>query len=414
MLNALIRLRPALLTQGALVTLSRMPRILEFDNKRHFFRQQLHQRRSAQGAHSTALSISVRRSHVFEDSFAAFAGKTGDEIRFGRLSIKFVGEEGVDAGGVTREWFAVLSRQMFNPDYALFKTSAADRITYQPNRASSINPDHLQFFEFVGKVIGKAVYDGRLLDCYFSRSFYKHILGAAVETRDMEAVDPDFYKSLCWIVDNDITGVFDGLTFTTESDEFGQRREIELKPAGSTIPVTEANKMEYVRLVTEYRLTAAIQPQLDAFLRGFHAVIPAALVSVFNEQELELLISGLPDIDVDDWKAHCDYQGGYTPAAPQVQWFWRAVRSFDNEMRAKLLQFTTGTSKVPLEGFARLQGSDGIQKFQIHRDPRTTNRLPTAHTCFNQLDLPEYASYDDLREQLILAITEGATGFGFI
>ena len=413
LLNSLIRTKPSLLTQGSLVTLTRLPRVLDFDNKRIFFRQQLHRKKPDQTPVGT-LNITVQRAHVFEDSFRALQGKSGEELKWGRLSIKFAEEEGVDAGGVAREWFSVLARQMFNPDYALFRTSAADQITYQPNRMSYINPDHLLYFHFIGRIIGKAVFDSRLLDCHFTRSFYKHILRIPVETKDMEAVDPELYKSLCWIEDNDITGVFDDLTFTTEADEFGTVKSVELKENGSNIFVTEENKLEYVQLLTEFKLTTAIIPQIDAFLRGFNEIIPAHLISVFNEQELELLISGMPEIDLDDWKGNCDYHGGYTIASPQIQWFWRAVRSFDSETRAKLIQFVTGTSKVPLEGFAKLQGSDGIQKFQIHRDPRTRDRLPTAHTCFNQLDLPEYETYEELRQQLLLAINEGETGFGFI
>lgn len=331
-------------------------------------------------------------------------------VKFGRLSIKFHDEDGIDAGGVTREWFAVLSRQMFDPNYALFKVSAVDKITYQPNRMSYINPDHLQYFTFVGRIIGKAIYDNRLLDCYFTRAFYKHILRIPVDSKDMEAVDPEFYKSLVWILENDITDVID-LTFSVESEEFGVQKVIDLKPDGRNIAATETNKRDYVRLVTEYKLTTAVKPQIDAFLRGFNDIIPHNYISIFNEQELELLISGMPDIDVDDWKNNTEYTG-YTVASPQIHWFWRLVRSFDQEYRAKLLQFVTGTSKVPLDGFANLQGSSGVQKFQIHRDYGSKERLPSAHTCFNQLDLPEYDSYEVLKEMLLKVINECGTGFG--
>jgi E3 ubiquitin-protein ligase HUWE1 len=140
--------------------------------------------------------------------------------------------------------------------------------------------------------------------------------------------------------------------------------------------------------------------------------VPADLISVFNEQELELLISGLPDIDVDDWKNHTDYTN-YTAAAPQIQWFWRAVMSFDKEERAKLLQFITGTSKVPLAGFKELEGMNGHCRFSIHRDYGSSDRLPSSHTCFNQLDLPGYESYEQLRRSVLMAITAGSGYFGF-
>jgi len=197
-----------------------------------------------------------------------------------------------------------------------------------------------------------------------------------------------------------------------ETDEYGEQKIIDLVPDGRNIAVTEENKHEYVRLVVEYRLSTSIQDQLNAFLGGFHDIVPAELVAIFNEQELELLISGLPDIDVDDWRNNSDYHN-YTATSPQVQWFWRALRSFDKEEKAKLLQFATGTAKVPLNGFRDLEGMTGTTKFSIHKDPSSTDRLPQSHTCFNQIDLPEYESYEVLRSQLLLAITEGTEGFGF-
>lgn len=94
--------------------------------------------------------------------------------------IVFEGEEGQDAGGLLREWYMIISREMFNPMYALFRTSPGDRVTYTINPSSHCNPNHLSYFKFVGRVVAKAVYDNRLLECYFTRSFYKHILGKSV------------------------------------------------------------------------------------------------------------------------------------------------------------------------------------------------------------------------------------------
>ena len=206
------------------------------------------------------------------------------------------------------------------------------------------------------------------------------MIGITVDWKDMEAVDPEFHKSLQWMINNDITDVID-LTFSCEVDDFGNKKTVDLIENGQSIPVTEINKHEYVNLITKQRLITAIQPQIDGFLSGLHEIIPQDLIKIFNEQELELLISGLPDIDIDDWKNNTDYHN-YTMSSPQIQWFWRAVRSFSQEERAKLIQFSTGTSKVPLEGFANLQGSGGIQKFQIHKD-FSTNRLPAAHTWYH-------------------------------
>ena len=138
------------------------------------------------------LQLNVRRARVFEDSYHTFLHKTGDQIKYGKLSVRFVRKEGVDAEGVTREWFQILARQMFNPNYAPFEPCAADRQTYQPNRASAINPEHLMYFKFVDLIIGKAIFDGRLMDAHFARSLYRQLLGKPVDYRDVEWVDPEY------------------------------------------------------------------------------------------------------------------------------------------------------------------------------------------------------------------------------
>ncbi|KAK7752383.1 E3 ubiquitin-protein ligase tom1 [Diatrype stigma] len=382
-LNELVRNNPSLM-KGTFSHLVKNPKVLEFDNKRNWFNRSVHNRNhQAPGRGFPTLQLQVRREHVFHDSFKSLYFKSGDEMKFGKLSIRFHGEEGVDAGGVTREWFQVLSRQMFDPNYALFVPVSSDRTTFHPNKLSGINDEHLMFFKFIGRVIGKALYEGRVLDCYFSRAVYKRILGKPVSVKDMESFDPDYYKSLVWMLENDITDIITE-TFSVEDDVFGVTRIEDLCEDGRNVPVTEDNKHDYVRLVVEHKLLSSVKEQMENFLKGFHEIIPAELISIFNEQELELLISGLPDISVDDWKSNTEYHN-YTPSSPQIQWFWRAVRSLDKEELAKLLQFVTGTSKVPLNGFKELE----------------------------ELDLPEYESYDALRRQLMKAITAGSDYFGF-
>ncbi|EME49335.1 hypothetical protein DOTSEDRAFT_68195 [Dothistroma septosporum NZE10] len=409
-LNELIRNNPKLMN-GNLSVLAKNSKVLEFDNKRSYFSRKLHDRRAEVRVSHPSLQLSVRRDQVFLDSFKSLYYKTGNEIKYGKLNIRFHGEEGIDAGGVSREWFAAMARQMFNPDYALFNPVASDRTTFHPNNLSEVNPEHLLFFKFIGRIIGKALYENRVLDCHFSRAVYRKILGKNVSLKDMETLDLDYYKSLVWILENDITDVaFE--TFSVDVDKFGVTETIDLVPGGRDISVTEENKHDYVRLVVEHRLIKSVQQQIDHFLEGFHEIIPAELISIFNEQELELLISGLPDIDADDWKNNTDYTN-YQPTSPQIQWFWRAVRSFDKEEKAKLLQFVTGTSKVPLNGFKELEGMNGFAKFNIHRDYSNKEKLPSSHTCFNQLDLPEYESYEHLRQQLYTAITAGSEYFGF-
>lgn len=381
-LNDLVRSNPKLMS-GSFSVLVKNSSVLEFDNKRNYFNRRLHHRTMDMRhyPHPT-LQLSVRRNLVFTDSYRSLYFKKPEEMKYGKLNIRFHNEEGVDAGGVTREWFQVLSRQMFDPSYALFNPVASDRTTFHPNPQSAINDSHLNYFHFIGRIIGKALYENRVLDCHFSRAVYKRILGKAVSLKDMETIDLDYSKSLQWMLDNDITDIITE-SFSVTSDYFGVTEVIDLIENGRNIAVTEENKHEYVRLVIDYKLTGSVKDQLESFLHGFHDIVPAELIAIFDEGELELLISGMPEIDIFDWKNNTDYQN-YNANSPQIQWFWRALRSFDKEERAKFLQFVTGTGKVPLNGFKELEGMNGVTRFSIHKDYGSKDRLPSSHTCFNR------------------------------
>ncbi|KHJ99297.1 hypothetical protein OESDEN_00722 [Oesophagostomum dentatum] len=411
-LNQVLRQNNTALSPGGpFAALIQFPKLLDFDVKRKYFRKELSKMDGDRGFRRADVQVQVRRSQIFSDSFRELYRLRPNEWKH-RFYIIFQGEEGQDAGGLLREWFSVITREIFNPNYALFITAPGDMVTYMINKASYINPEHLDYFKFVGRLIAKAIYDNKLLDCYFTRAFYKHILNLPVRYQDIESEDPAFYNSLEFLLNNPIDDLGLDLTFSLEVEEFGVRSIRDLKPDGRKIDVTDANKEEYVKLVCQMKMTGSIRKQLDAFLTGFYEVIPKQLISMFNEQELELLISGLPDVDIDDLQNNTEYKM-YTKTSAQIQWFWRALRSFEPEDRAKFLQFVTGTSKVPLQGFASLEGMNGIQKFSIHMDCRGGDRLPAAHTCFNQLDLPQYESYEKLRDSLLMAIRECTEGFGF-
>jgi len=209
-------------------------------------------------------------------------------------------------------------------------------------------------------------------------------------------------------LENDITDILD-LTFSTEDNRFGETVTIDLKPGGQEIEVTNENKTEYVELITKWRIERRVEDQFKAFIEGFHDLIPAELITVFDERELELLIGGIADIDVDDWKKHTDYRG-YAETDEVIANFWKCVRQWDAEQKSRLLQFTTGTSRIPVNGFKDLQGSDGPRRFTIEKAGEF-GQLPKSHTCFNRLDLPPYKSFDALQGKLSLAVEE-TVGFG--
>ncbi|KAG7475139.1 E3 ubiquitin-protein ligase HACE1 isoform X1 [Solea senegalensis] len=350
----------------------------------------------------------IHRDSIFRSSCEMVSKSTNEKLKQG-IAVRFHGEEGMGQG-VVREWFDILSNEIINPDYALF-TQSADGTTFQPNSNSSVNPDHLNYFQFAGQILGLALYHRQLVNIYFTRSFYKHILGIPVSYQDVSSIDPEYAKNLQWILDNDISDLGLELTFSVETDVFGAMEEVPLKPGGTSILVTQDNKAEYVQLVTELRMTRAIQPQINAFLQGFHTFIPPSLIQLFDEYELELLLSGMPEIDVQDWYRNTEYTSGYDTQEPVIQWFWEVVKSLTQEERVLLLQFVTGSSRVPHGGFAYLMGGSGLQKFTIAALPFTTNLLPTSSTCINMLKLPEYPSQEVLRDRLLVALHCGSYGY---
>ncbi|KAL2115505.1 hypothetical protein VTJ04DRAFT_9760 [Mycothermus thermophilus] len=352
--------------------------------------------------------IKVRRSHIFEDSFAEISRQSPTDLKK-RLMIKFDGEDGLDYGGLSREFFFLLSHEMFNPFYCLFEYSAHDNYTLQINPHSGINPEHLNYFKFIGRVVGLAIFHRRFLDAFFIGALYKMILGKPVTLADMEGVDADFHRSLQWMLDNDISGGILEQTFSTEDERFGVITVEDLIPNGRNIEVTNENKKEYVDLMVKWRIEKRVAEQFAAFKEGFHDLIPQDLINVFDERELELLIGGIAEIDVDDWKKHTDYRG-YTEQDEVIQFFWQTVRSWDGEQKSRLLQFTTGTSRIPVNGFKDLQGSDGPRRFTIEK-AGDINNLPKAHTCFNRLDLPPYKTLEQLQQKLTMAVEE-TMGFG--
>uniref|UniRef100_A0A8C7V9Y7 E3 ubiquitin-protein ligase n=1 Tax=Oncorhynchus mykiss TaxID=8022 RepID=A0A8C7V9Y7_ONCMY len=352
--------------------------------------------------------MKLRRNAVLEDSYRRILSIKRADFLKARLWVEFEGEKGLDYGGVAREWFFLISKEMFNPYYGLFEYSATDNYTLQINPNSGLcNEDHLSYFKFIGRVAGMAVYHGKLLDAFFIRPFYKMMLQKPITLQDMESVDSEYFNSLKWILENDPIDL--DLRFTIDEELFGQTHQHELKPGGSEIVVTDDNKKEYIHLVMQWRFVNRILKQMTAFKEGFYELIPQDLIKIFDENELELLMCGLGDVDVNDWRENTKYKNGYCPNQPVILWFWKTVLLMDAEKRIRLLQFVTGTSRVPMNGFAELYGSNGPQLFTIEQWG-TRDKLPRAHTCFNRLDLPPYESFEELREKLHIAI-ENAQGF---
>ncbi|XP_051235024.1 E3 ubiquitin-protein ligase NEDD4-like isoform X1 [Dicentrarchus labrax] len=390
--------------QNSAITGPAVPYSRDYKQKYDYFRKKLKKPADI----PNRFEMKVRRNAVLEDSYRRILAVKRADLLKARLWVEFEGEKALDYGGLAREWFFLMSKEMFNPYYGLFEYSATDNYTLQINPNSGLcNEDHLPYFKFIGRVAGMAVYHGKLLDAFFIRPFYKMMLQKPITLQDMESVDSEYFNSLMWILENDPTDL--DLRFTIDEELFGQTHQHELKPGGAEIVITNDNKKEYIHLVMQWRFVNRIQKQMSAFKEGFFELIPQDLIKIFDENELELLMCGLGDVDVNDWRENTKYKNSYCSNHVVIQWFWKTVLLMDAEKRIRLLQFVTGTSRVPMNGFAELYGSNGPQLFTIEQWG-TREKLPRAHTCFNRLDLPPYESFEELREKLHIAI-ENAQGF---
>ncbi|MFT7817408.1 apoptosis-resistant E3 ubiquitin protein ligase 1 [Arapaima gigas] len=385
-----------------------------FQDKVSFFQRELRHMHSKRPRTKTSLKVS---RHALLDSSLKATRNFSVSDWSKNFEVVFQDEEALDWGGPRREWFELICKTLFDTSNQLFtRFSDNNQGLVHPN---ADRPAHLRLkvYEFAGRVVGKCLYESALGGAYkqlvrarFTRSFLAQIIGLRMNYKYFETDDPEFYKTkVCFILNNDVSEM--DLVFAEEKySKCGQlEKVVELISGGSQIAVTNENKMHYLNLLAQYRLATQVRDEVEHFLKGLNELVPENLLAIFDENELELLMCGTGDINVQDFKAHAVIVGGSWHFREKVmKWFWAVVSSFTQEELARLLQFTTGSSQLPPGGFNTLCPS-----FQIIAAP-THSTLPTAHTCFNQLCLPTYDSYEELHKMLKLAISEGSEGFGML
>ena len=497
---------------------------VEFRKKRYRLIRAIHTTTKTKEDAGDTKQIEIRRSNLLLDGFRKINTATAVEIKK-RAKFSFSGEPGIDSGGVGKEAFLLISRQssiyakvhrgwMFDPDKktgALFFSPEEEKKKAVPTANSKLNVAKLtqtlrsksgnlininpeskedeahaaivaarvldtqtladmsnikapQFCRFLGRLLGKAIFDRQLVDMPLSTLLLKHMLGQnsqaakagkdpAVTTspskapasqpsvkgegkkleadkevttsavlEEMKDLDSELYNSLLWMLDNDITGVIYE-NFVVNVTESGETKEVALCPNGENRDVTDENKEEYVRLLTQWKTHYAVSAYLNPFLTAFHE-----LVSLKNLQdceiephELDLMMNGKPTVDVEELRAYCIYQGGGAMEAAEIEaaenngsevqkgpwgnnhevvvWLWQALRDLPQGDVRTILCFFTGSARVPLDGYdPPLNITRGIDMGE--------EDLPRSHTCFNQLVLPPYKSYDILKEKLLFAAKE--------
>ncbi|GMF10796.1 unnamed protein product [Phytophthora lilii] len=358
------------------------------------------------------LKLSVHREYMLEESMDHMHCIQPKNVR-SFMRINFLDESGVDAGGVHREWFMLVNELLASPTLRLFTcTNKADQSYFlNPQSRAEVGEDHLAYYFATGRLIGRALLEGGIWGFHLALPLLKVILGVPVMFADMEFLDPETYRSLRWLMDND--GVDDlGLDFSlTEQVNETEKVIVDLIPNGRNIAVTDENKREYLYRRFRYALFESVADQLYAFLTGLYEVIPREMLLTFDPEEFDYLLCGSPEIDVTDWEAHTVLSPNLEGASV-TRWFWEIVRQMPNEYRRRLLLFATGSACVPLSGFRGLTSYDGrLCPFNLKGVSYRTTQYISSHACFNRLDLPLYHSKKELKSILYATLDTDLTGF---
>lgn len=351
------------------------------------------------------LRLNVRRDHLIDDALHRLelvAMESPSSLKK-QLVVEFEGEQGIDEGGVSKEFFQLVVEEIFNPDIAMF-TLNGETQTYWFNPTSFESDAQ---FKLIGIILGLAIYNNVILDVHFPMVVYRKLLGRRGTFHDLQDWNPSLAKGLQQLLDykgDDMEEVFVQSFRITHKDVFGTVLTHDLKENGDTILVNQDNKWEFVDMYTDFLLNKSIEKQFRAFRRGFLLVTDdSPLEMLFRPEEVELLVCGSKNFDFNALEESTEYDG-YTTSSPIIRHFWELVHEFSQEQKRKLLQFATGSDRVPVGGLSKL-------KLVIARHGTDSERLPTAHTCFNVLLLPEYSSKEKLADRLLKAINY-SKGFG--
>lgn len=398
-----------------LAILTELPFVVPFEERVKIFQRLIYadkQEVQGEGPFLDGINVTIRRNYIYEDAYDKLSPENEPDlkkrIRVHLLNAHGLDEAGIDGGGIFREFLNELLKSGFNPNQGFFKTTNEGLLYPNPAAHMLVGDSFARHYYFLGRMLGKALYENMLVELPFAGFFLSKLLGtsADVDIHHLASLDPEVYKNLLFLksYEGDVEEL--GLNFTVVNNELGEAQVVELKFGGKDIPVTSANRIAYIHLVADYRLNRQIRQHCLAFRQGLANVVSLEWLRMFDQQEIQVLISGAQvPISLEDLKSFTNYSGGYSADHPVIKVFWRVVEGFTDEEKRKLLKFVTSCSRPPLLGFKELYPA-----FCIHHGGSDLERLPTASTCMNLLKLPEFPDETLLRSKLLYAI-ECAAGF---
>lgn len=355
------------------------------------------------------LRIQVRRTHISNDSLRCLKQFSDGELKKS-LKIEFIGEPGIDVGGLKKEWFGLVVKELFSPEIGLFSYDDESHVYWFTPEPLDLN---LELFHMVGIVLGLAIYNSTILDLKFPLALYKKLINKKIRLDDYREMCPTTARGLSTLLEySGNVENFELYFDTTFKNIFGDKVIRELIPNGSNIKVTNANKKEYVSKWCDFYMNSSIKEQFDSFYSGFHKVIGGNALSLFSAKEIEMIICGNDEtnIDCESFKSITKYTGWLSTTdaleSNVVKWFWKWFAQLNFEEQKKFLAFVTGSDRIPAIGVSTMS-------FKISRLRAFGNvkKLPIAHTCFNELCVFDYVSEEEFVRKLNMSIHE-SEGFG--
>ncbi|XP_074841163.1 ubiquitin-protein ligase E3C isoform X2 [Carettochelys insculpta] len=359
-----VGLEPAPLSvseERQLAILTELPFVVPFEERVKIFQRLIYadkQEVQGDGPFLDGINVTIRRNYIYEDAYDKLSPENEPDlkkrIRVHLLNAHGLDEAGIDGGGIFREFLNELLKSGFNPNQGFFKTTNEGLLYPNPAAQMLVGDSYARHYYFLGRMLGKALYENMLVELPFASFFLSKLLGtsADVDIHHLASLDPEMYRNLLFLksYEGDVEEL--GLNFTVVNNDLGEAQVVELKPGGKDIPVTSANRIAYIHLVADYRLNKQIRQHCLAFRQGLANVVNLECLRMFDQQEIQVLISGAQvPISLDDLKSFTNYSGGYAADHPVIKIFWRVVESFTDEEKCKLLKFVTSCSRPPLLGF---------------------------------------------------------------
>uniref|UniRef100_A0A3P9K827 HECT and RLD domain containing E3 ubiquitin protein ligase 4 n=1 Tax=Oryzias latipes TaxID=8090 RepID=A0A3P9K827_ORYLA len=340
------------------------------------------------------LILIVRRENIVGDTMEVLRKSKNVDYKK-PLKVIFVGEDAVDAGGVRKEFFLLIMKELLDPKYGMFRYHEDSRLIWFSNKTF----EDIDLFNLIGLICGLAIYNLTIVELHFPLALYKKLLKKKPTLDDLKELMPDVGRSLQQLLDyteDDVEETF-CLNFTITEENYGATEVHELVPNGEELSVNKGNRQDFVNAYVDYVFNSSVASLFECFYSGFHKVCGGKVLELFQPSELQAMVIGNTNYDWTELEKSTEYKGEYWAEHPTIKLFWEIFHELPLEKKKQFLLFLTGSDRIPILGMKSLklviQPTGGGEQF-----------LPVAHTCFNLLDLPKYTSPEALREKLLQAI----------